>query len=307
MLDDWTKEQKIEYASFGGGAVLLFIAIVVYISVNRTIGGAMFLGGLVTAFLPYGLYSYFRAKKYSAIESEFPGFLRNLSESRKSGMSLPQAFQNAAKTDYGRLDPEVRKAANQLSWGIPFSEVMRRMQDRLSGSDLIGRSISVIIQSYEAGGDISETMDSIARDASKIKDAEKERRSVLFQQVIIIYAIYFLFLGILVALYNILIPLLNIGGSGGGGFISTPPNFCSGGSVAQPVCSLCPALGLGDTGTRLCYYKSIFLLMLIVSGSFNGLVAGEIGSGKVAAGVKHSLIMVPTGFILYVGLLSILG
>jgi len=138
------------------------------------------------------------------------------------------------------------------------------MQDRLSGSDLIGRSISVIIQSYEAGGDISETMDSIARDASKIKDAEKERRSVLFQQVIIIYAIYFLFLGILVALYNILIPLLNIGGSGGGGFISTPPNFCSGGSVAQPVCSLCPALGLGDTGTRLCYYKSIFLLMLIV-------------------------------------------
>ncbi|MDY6770909.1 MAG: type II secretion system F family protein [Candidatus Nanohaloarchaea archaeon] len=302
-LDNLTKQEKVEYASFGSGAIILLIAIITFISGTKGIGGALFLAGLGVAFLPYGIYSYLRNKKYQAMEREFPGFLRNLSESRKSGMSLPKAFQNAAKTDYGRLNDDVRKAADQLSWGIPFPEVMERFQTRMGGSGLIKRSISIIMQSYEAGGDIAETMDSIAQDASKIKEAEKERKAVLQQQVFIIYAIYFLFVGILIALYYILVPLLDISG---GGFIGTPPNFCRSG--AEAICSLCPVLGLHpDPNAKLCYYKSIFLLMLIVEGVFNGLVAGEIGSGKVSAGLKHVMLMAPAGFIIYVGVLTIMG
>lgn len=306
MLDDLSPEKKVEYASFGGGGLIQVIGIMVYLTMGggmRPIGAALFLGGLIAAFLPYGLFMYFRSKKYSEMEKEFPGFLRNLSESRKSGMSLPQAFQNAAETDYGRLDPEVEKAANQLSWGIPFPEVMRRFQNRVEGSDLIKRSISIILQAYESGGDISETMDAIASDATKIKDAEKERKSVLTSQVLIIYVIYFLFAGIMIALYFILTPLLDIGGSG---FISKPPNFCS--TLARPICDLCPIVGLHeDAGSKLCYYKALFFLMLMVEGVFNGLVAGEIKSGSVAAGVKHVMLMVPLGFIIYVGVMSIIG
>ncbi|MDY6789440.1 MAG: type II secretion system F family protein [Candidatus Nanohaloarchaea archaeon] len=304
-LDNLTTTQKVEYGSFGAGGLLLVIAVAVYISVSKSIGGALFLAGLIGSFTPYGIYVYFKNKKYREIEREFPGFLRNLSESRKSGMSLPEAFKNAAKTDYGRLNNSVEKAAKQLSWDIPFPEVMKRFQDRLRESDLIRRSISIIMQSYESGGDVSETLDSVARNISSIKEAEKERQAVLQQQVYIIYAIFFLFIGILIALFKVMAPLLNIGG---GGFIGTPPNFCISGSFAEPICSLCPALGLSqDPTSKLCYYKSMFLLMILVQGTFNGLVAGEIGSGKVAAGFKHAMLMVPLGTIIYIGLMTLLG
>ncbi|MDY6769485.1 MAG: type II secretion system F family protein [Candidatus Nanohaloarchaea archaeon] len=307
-IDDMSLKQKIEAGSFGAGGLILITAVMLYVRGMQTIGGSLFVAGLITAFLPYGLYSYFREKKYREMEDDFPLFLRNVSEAIKGGMSMPQAFQHAAKTDYGKLDAEVERAAHQLSWGIPFPEVMNRMSTRITGSGLIRRSIAIILQSYESGGDIAETLDAIAANASRIKDAEKERESVLKQQVYIIYAIHFLFLGIIVALYMLLSNfLLEIGGVGGG-FFGSVPNFCSPSNptVAQPLCSLCPAFGMGDPTTSLCYYKSLFLLMLVVEGVFNGLVIGEITQGKVSAGIKHSLALATIGFIIYLLAIAIL-
>jgi len=303
LLDDLSRKEKITYGSGAVGLILLMMALILYISGMQSIGGSLIVAGIIIGAVPPGLYSYLETKKYQAMESEFPAFLRNLSESIKSGMSLPQAFQNASRTDYGRLNKEIRIASDQLSWGIPFPEVMERFQNRVEGSGLITRSVSVIMQSYEAGGDVAETMDAIARDASKIKEAERERRAVLMQQVVIIYVIYLIFVGILIALYKILVPLLNI--EGGGGFMGSPPNFCN--SLAAPICGLCEPLGLGSPSNKLCYYKSIFFLMVMVEGVFNALVAGEIETGEIGAGVKHALIMVPVGFVLYVGAMNLIG
>ncbi len=302
MLQDLSREEKVEYFALGGGSFGLVLGVLIYIFGSRPIGGALFLASLIGGFLPYGIYVYFQNKKYSQMEKQFPPFLRNLSESIKSGMSLPQAFQNTTKTDFGRLNEELEKAANQLSWDVPFPEVMERMKDRIEGSRLIRNSITIIMQSYESGGDIAETMDSISRSATDIKEAAAERQATLKQQVYIIYAIYFLFAGIVIALYRILQPLLDIGG---GGFIGSSPNFCTL-SAVQPVCGLCPLVGLGDPTAKLCYYKALFLIMLIVQGVFSGIVAGEIGSGEASAGVKHALLMVPAGIIIYLAALSLL-
>ncbi len=308
-IDDLEPVQKVEYASFGTGGFILLLAIVLYTSGQLTIGGALFVAGIVIAFLPYGLYIYFRDKKYRQMEQEFPVFLRNMSEALKGGMSMPQAFQHASQTDYGRIDPVVRRAAHQLSWGIPFPEVMDRMSSKVEGSGLIRRSLAIILQSYESGGNIAETLDAIAANASRIQDAEKERQAVLKQQVYIIYAIHFLFLGIIVALYLLLENfLLELGGTSGGGAglgFGEVQNFCQT-AIAGPVCSLCPAFGLGDPTEKICYYKSLFLLMIVVEGAFNGLVVGEITQGEVSAGVKHSLAMATLGFIIYIVALSIL-
>ncbi|MCJ7479331.1 MAG: type II secretion system F family protein [Candidatus Nanohaloarchaeota archaeon QJJ-7] len=314
-LDVWTHWQelpmirKVELASFGAGGLLLLLALIVYSQGGpdqRVIGGSLFVAGLVTAFLPYGIYSYFREKKYRQMENELPLFLRNLSEGIKGGMSMPQAFQHATETDYGKLDAKIERASHQLSWGVPFPEVMERMSRRLEGSGLIRRSISIILQSYESGGDIAETLDSIAANASRIKEAEEKRRSVLQQQVYIIYAIHFLFLGILIALYLLLSSFLVQ--LGGGEFLGSVTNFCSATNptVAQPLCSLCPTFGMGSATDKLCYYKSLFMIMLVVEGIFNGLVIGEITQGNVSSGVKHSLAMGMVGFVIYLVAISVL-
>ncbi len=109
LLEDMDRKQQMEIASFGAGGVLLLVAILLYVQGLRPIGGALFVAGMVISALPYALYVYFRGKKYRQMEDEFPAFLRSLSESIKSGMALPQAFQQASKTDYGRLNEEVER------------------------------------------------------------------------------------------------------------------------------------------------------------------------------------------------------
>lgn len=306
-IEDLSTRHKIEIVSFGGGGLIILVALALYIQGLQTVSVSLFIGGLITAFLPYGIYDYFRQRRYSQMEQELPLFLRNVSEGVKGGMSLPQAFQQAAETDYGKINQEVERSAHQLSWGIPFPEVMRRFSERVEGSGLMRRSISIILQSYESGGDIAGTLDSIASNASRIKEAEKERQSVLKQQVYVIYAIHFLFVGIVITVYLMLDNFL-IGIGGGGGLMGEVPNFCSpaGPSIAEPVCSLCPAFGLGSAGSKMCYYKSLFLLMIGIEGVFNGLVIGEVTQGRVTSGVRHSVGMATVGLIIYLLVITVL-
>ena len=294
------KKKKVMYGSFGGGGAILVIGILAYLLGAKSIGSALFVGGIIGSFLPYGLFSYFRNRYFQALEKEFPNFLRDIAESKKSGRSIPQAIRDAKDTDYGRLNEEIDKIANQISWGISLPEVLERFSHRMEGSELIRRSLSIIIQSYRSGGNISETMEAISKDASKIKEAQEERSSTLYQQVVVIYVIYFMFVGIILALSRILVPLMNLSSGvstnilGGGA-----TNFCSI-DLTSPLCSLCPTLNLGSPQEKMCYYKALFFFMVIIEGVFNGLVAGQIEEDTVVAGVKHALLMLPIGFLAFI-------
>lgn len=322
-LDQMSKKDRVAAISFGIGGTVIFVSILLFLLGPDTIAGVsvkpvagmLFVIGTVGSFAPYGIYVWLNTRKYRQMEQELAPFLRNLSEGIKSGMSMTQAWRHASQNDYGRLNPEIQKAAHQLSWGIPFPEVIKRMASRIEGSGLIRRTMYIILQSYEAGGNVSETLDAIAQSATEIKTSEREKRSVLMQQVYIIYAIHFIFIGIVLALFFLLDAfLLNLGGNtlggnvpGGAGFsFSTPTNFCQGTPVSA-ICTLCSAFGIGNPAESICYYKSLFLLMIIIEGVFNGLVVGEITEGRIGSGVKHSLIMAPIGLIIYLIAMAIMG
>ena len=97
---------------------------------------------------------------------------------------------------------------NSKSVWSPFSRRMKK-------SKLISRVVRIINETYVSGGDIGRTMEATASDITAIKEAEKERRSVTAQHTFIMYAIYFIFIGIVIGLSQTLIPLLNIGSETG--------------------------------------------------------------------------------------------
>jgi len=47
FIDDLTEKEKIEYASFGSGGLLLLIGLAVFFLGSQGIGGALFLAGYV--------------------------------------------------------------------------------------------------------------------------------------------------------------------------------------------------------------------------------------------------------------------
>ena len=269
---------------------------------NISASGILIIAAMIIGVVPYAFATYFEYSNIKAMEERLPLFLLDLSEAQKIGMSLPEALKQVSKTDYGKLSGEIKKIDYQLSWGIPISEAMNNFAQRTSKSKLITRVIRIINEAYSSGGDIARTMESTASDINAINEAEKERKSITYEHMMIMYAIYFIFIGIVIGLSQTLIPLMNmntgstsIAGSSILSF-SDPCQGCENGGLSCINCSIFSVFCQVFAIDKSCYYYALFILMAVFQGIFSGLVAGQIGEGSVVAGLKHSAIMTISGF-----------
>ena len=259
-------ERKNEILLVSGICAAIFAILALFIVPPSLFG--IFVGiAVMVAFIPYSAVTYRANQRLLHIEDSLPAFLRDIAEAKKTGMTLPQAVYKSSRVDYGALTPEVKRMANQISWGVPFAEVLGRFSRRAK-SNFIRRSIAIIVEAERSGGAIAETLDAVARDARLIKESEKERVTRLSQQAMIMYAIFFLFLAIVIALQKLMIPLVTAGGF----------------SVATQ-----------DPESVLSFYRVIFFSMIVIQGIFSGLLAGQISEGSIVVGLKHSAIFLTVG------------
>lgn len=298
-MKDMETEDLLKYFSIGSGSILFVIGILLSM-IAPTFGVLFFVFALVLGLIPLSIYRYFQYSRFKKMEEHFPTFMRDLAEAKKSGMTFPQALEMASRGEYGALTVELKRAANQLSWGIPFPKVIARMSNRIKGSKIMKQAFTIIIEAYNSGGDIAETMDSIAMDIGTVRSVEQEKKAVMTQQIFIMYFIFFLFLGIVVALYKLLIPMMTMQETAGGGIAGLgsfglgATNYC----LTVPwLCTMGEAFGFG-TGP-LTYFKTLFLCMALIQGIACGVIAGEIGEGSIVAGVKHIGMMVISALIIF--------
>lgn len=327
LQEGYSNEDKIVFGSLAGGMVLILIGLFLFRAVNQQIGGITLILGLIVSVMPYGIISFLKNRAVREMEKQFPSFLNDLAESKRGGMTLMKALESAKETDYGRLNGEIEKIHDQMTWGIPFPEVMRRFSRRMRDSSVIQESLSIIIQSFQSGGNITDTIESVADDAAQLREVIQEKDAKLKQQLVIMYVIYFLFIGITIGIYVMLAQLLGLGevdpgaiagigdviGEDGAG----ATNFCGEDILAAvPFCSTAQVFGFvpsnitstADYQTewaerygygQMAYYKSLLFLMLIIQGMATAAVAGQIREGSPSAGVKHAMIMLPMAFVIF--------
>jgi flagellar protein FlaJ len=281
----------------------------ILIALGLLTGDTGVLGNMLTisvfaVFVPYTLYRYSRFMRIKAIEDQFPNFVRDLADSTRSGMSLPDAIEIASRVSYGRLSPEVTRMKNRLSWGTPFFRVLDIFGESTKDSKIIQEAVGIIKQSYESGGSTPDTLESVAKDIRMLKEAELERSSVVKQQVFIMYGIYVMFLGISVMIIYVMVPMLSGPQATGSSMFGTSSGFenpCA--TTSYFPCDLYGVVTvaiLGEAATNLAsYYVALFFSVIVIQGIFTGLIAGQLGENSVAAGSKHSLIMVSAAFGLF--------
>lgn len=322
----YSTEDKVIFGGLIIGAVLLILGMIIYSRGFIQIGGSVIILGILTAVLPYGLVSFLRNRAVTEMEKQFPSFLKDLAESKRGGMTILKSFESAKETDYGRLNREINKIHYQLSWGIPFPQVMERFSKRMKDSPVIQQSVSIILQSFKSGGQITETIESVADNATMLREVIQSKNSMLKQQLVIMYVIYLLFIGITVGIYFLMQQLLGLGSTDPGalgaiaesGVIGEGEesivNWCSGDIFwAEPFCSIAQVFGfvpsnITDLGSaaaeeraygQMAYYKSVFFSMLMLQGICSAAVAGQISDGSPSAGIKHALIMMPVAFAVF--------
>jgi len=224
--------------------------------------------------LPVILWQYLKYRKTKVIEEIFPAFLRDFIESMRGGLTIEQSMKSLKKNDYKELNPYVRRMAAQLDWGIPVETVLSKFAQSTK-SKLIGRIVSSVVESHRFGGNLTDTFEALNNASVEVERLKAERSMYLYSQVMTGYIIFFVFLGVIIALGRFLIPsLTNISIAG----------VTTAGPEQQD-------LGAG--------YKSLFMNLVVIQGLFAGLSVGKMSEGALIGGIKHSLIMVIVGVVVY--------
>jgi len=299
-----TTKQKIATISVSISIMLIIIG--VFLGDVGILGNLVIIAAFISI-VPLFIYRYSKLMWLRSVESQFPNFLRDLADSNRSGMSFPEAIRIAAKSNYGKLSPEVEKMRNRLSWGTPFLRVFDIFLDDVKNSKPMSEAINIIKESYQSGGDTAKTLESVAMDMIMIKEAEAERSSLVKQQVMLMYGLFYMFMAISIVIIFVMVPMIqsapDTGGVSGGAIGSGPigglqfSNPCS--TVNNPQISIFPCALFNSMCVIMdqpegiaCYYLAMFFSIILIQGLFTGLIAGQLGEGSIVAGSKHSLIMV---------------
>ena len=226
---------------------------------------ALFVFLIIVGILPIFFVKYIEFRIIKNMEERFPDFLRDLAAAREAGMTLPYSLVHVSKLDYGFLTKEIKKIANQISWGLPLGKALENFAKRVK-SKHIRRSVSIIIEADKSGGKITSILEAVANFSKTMRELEKEQIGILRSYTIIIYFAYIVFILIIVLLLKTLLSgLTQLGG------------------VVNPV--------------KTVEINKLLFRMTIIQGFFTGLVAGKVGEGSVVNGIKHSIILSMVGFL----------
>ncbi|MBS3056048.1 MAG: type II secretion system F family protein [Candidatus Aenigmarchaeota archaeon] len=301
------KEKHIIIISASVSVILILLAMIF------TLDLVTFSNILIVSFMiivgPMIYLKFAKAKKTMQFEKEFPTMLRAIAESQKAGLNLMDAIKIASKNEYGIIGKELRKMKIQLSWNVPFETVMEKFAMR-TGSSLIKRCVTIIVQANKSGGDVKEIMNSLATNIEDNREVQAEKSSVLGQQSMMLYAIFLIFIGISIAIVKSIVPLIEMQGMetssfGMANFGGNPCKLCITEKTVD--CMACTvfngigiSMGFGDPDSGKTYYNALFFSMVIVQGFFTGLIVGQITSDSMMIGLRHSLIMVSIGLAVFI-------
>ncbi len=232
---------------------------------------------ILISIIPVAVLDFRQQSRINNIEVALPNFFRDLAGMNDSGMTLPNAVHLVAGAEYGSLTPHIRKLDNEMSWGVGFVEGMYRFGKNL-GTPLADRSVDLIAKASKAGGDISEVLRAAANDTFEVVNLAQERRNNMLIYVIIVIVSWAVFMFVIAVLVS--------------SFLST---MATAGSAAQATAASSKFMGRID----LPAYKRLFTHAVMIQGFFSGLCAGQMGEGRVIAGLKYAAIMLIISWVVF--------
>jgi flagellar protein FlaJ len=175
-------------------------------------------------------------------------------------MAPEKCIESLAKRNYGEFSKELQSISTQLSWGIPLRQVFMDFMNRTKSwlSQLV---IFLLVEAIDVGGGTIAMIESLTRFNNMTQEVEKEKRMNSRPYMIVPY-----FAAIMLVSTTLLTLL----------FVGKTVSIAGETSGSFDLTSL----------------SSTFTISVIVHVFMIGLVAGKISEESVAAGFKHSALLV---------------
>jgi flagellar protein FlaJ len=249
------------------------------------IGGGLLSGmdfivfGLLSSIGPIGFYNHLKAKKKQQIEDHLPDFLREISSSASSGMTVFDSITSAARGDYGKLTPEIQKMSSQLSWGISVNEALENFAKRIN-TPSVKRIVITINKALDIGGNTPAVFEAAAKEIDQTKLVEQQRRTEMSLYSIVIFISFFVFLAVILIIDNTIFEE----------FFKLQSKMTGVTRIGN--------LQIAQSIDRNLLNNTFFLFVLVQSVG-GGLLGGFMMDGKISSGVRFGFILVLISFFIF--------
>jgi archaeal flagellar protein FlaJ len=223
---------------------------------------------LIAASLPTAI-QYFRISKinYNA-EDSMPSFIRDVTESQKTGLSPEKSIVNATKRkDYGSFSKYLLLIRSQIEWGIPLRKTFDNMKREIR-SWFVTINFAMMVETIEIGGKSLQSLEILSEYSEKERELQVNRRELLKP-----YILLALMWSALIAVTTTIVSLTT-------GMMTSvvSTNLASAGSMAMD------------------NQLEVFSVGIIIQCWISGFFIGKISEGNLGAGFKHSAILAATAY-----------
>jgi flagellar protein FlaJ len=233
--------------------------------------------GVLLAIGPVGFYNHIKAKKKKDIEDQLPDFLREISSSTASGMTVFDAIKSVSKGEHGRLTPELQRMSSQLSWGISVKDALDNFAKKIN-TNSVKRMVITINKALEIGGNTSAVFDAAAREMDQAKRVEQQRKAEMSMYSIVIFISFFVFLAVILIIDKTIFQA-----------IFDLQDEMAGQAIGN--------MKIADIDHVL--LKNMFFSFIMVQSIGGGLLGGFMTDGNLSSGVRYGFILVLVSFFIF--------
>jgi flagellar protein FlaJ len=255
-------------------AVAVFIFVAVLLPTMQPLTGAVGLPLIVTICLivvsvPASIaYQRLALVNFTAEES-MPSFLRDITESRKIGLSPEKSIIHASMREgYGRFSGLLELVRSQIEWGVALRKIFSNIRKRIQSWPALVHFF-ILIETIEVGGGSANALEILSEYSEKNKEIEMNKRSLLRPYIILafVWSVLIALTTTIVALTIYVLAQISIPG------------------MAKPSLD---AMQLQIT---------LFSVGIIFQCWMSGFFIGKINDGTFAAGFKYSAMLAATAYV----------
>ena len=225
--------------------------------------------GLVAASLPFA-YQYYRISKinYNAEES-IPSFIRDITESQKTGLSPEKSIVQATKRkDYGPFSKFLDLIRSQIEWGIPLRRTFDNMRREIRSWFVIV-NFAMMVETIEIGGNSIQSLEILSEYSEKEREMQVNRRALLKPYILLAF------------MWSALIAVTTT-------IVALTTSMMTG-VVSSDLSSIGQIAMQGQL--------NVFSVGIIIQCWISGFFIGKISEGNFGAGFKHSALLAATAYI----------
>ena len=224
---------------------------------------------LVVSALPPTIQYYRLARINYNAEESIPSFIRDITESQKTGLSPEKSIVQATKRKgYGPFSKFLALVRSQIEWGIPLRKTFDNLQKEIRSSFVIV-NFAMMVETLEVGANSVQSLEILSEYSEKEREIQVNRRTLLKPYIILAF------------MWSALI------------------------AVTTTIVALTTTMMTGMVSTDLASNAiiamkdqlNVFSVGIIVQCWISGFFIGKISEGNFGAGFKLSALLAFTAYI----------